>query len=96
MLDVNDIMRPVKPFLRAAKLAEAQLGRAIPQLPFRPRRLIWHRGGRPWADVELTLQIHTGCGLVRLRYDVDHRARRTGPQEHVVQIVSTPCRFGGV
>ena len=44
-------------------------------------------------EVELTLYLQHG--VATLRYDVAYVSRRTGPQRQRVDLVSTPCRFGG-
>jgi hypothetical protein len=64
-------MHPLKPVLQAVGIAGAQTGTAIPELPFKPRRLTWSRDGSPWAEVEITLLIHAdwalpGCAITSI------------------------------
>ena len=51
---------------------------------------------RPWATVTVFLHLGLERGSARLIYNVDHRSRATGPQDQRVEMVTTPCRFGGV
>lgn len=64
----------------------------------RPARVTWgwRRGGEPWAKVAIEMALGRGSGQARLLFDVNHASRRTGPQDQRVEIVATPCRFGGV
>lgn len=45
--------------------------------------------------LRLDLDHGAGTGSLTLQYDVQHATAATGPQRHSVQMVSTPCRFGG-
>jgi hypothetical protein len=89
-LDINRVIRPVAKALRGRDLpgdAEVRVG----------RRWWWtrHSEAEPWAEVEVALNLYREHGFATLRYNVEHWSRRTGPQAQRVQIVSTPCRFGG-
>ncbi|MDB5379950.1 MAG: hypothetical protein JWR00_4396, partial [Rubritepida sp.] len=45
-------------------------------------------------SVTLGLTLHHQTGEARLWFDIGH-GRPTGPQQQVVEMESTPCRFGG-
>ena len=49
----------------------------------------------PLAGVQVTLACSGDCATASLRFDIDHLGGRTGPQAQRVDIVSTPCRYGG-
>src|SRR4051812_47362785 len=89
MLDVNSIMQ------WARQPAGLQ---PLPDMPatFKHFTWTWRRDGKPWADVEIALNIGHGFGTARLRYDIRHLTHQTGWQDDTVQLMATPCRFGGV
>lgn len=88
-LDVNRITRAVR-----GKLRDVPEGA---KLEAGPVVWTWTTTGeaKPWARVLLTLRLDRWRGEARLVFDVDHYSRRTGPQDQVVQMETTPCRFGG-
>ncbi len=95
VLDVNVVTRPVMAALRRQGLREMpESGRV--QVP--PCRVTWSRRCErgPWAAVEIALSLGCRTGRAVLRYDVEHTCRPTGPQVQQVEMVATPCRFGGV
>ncbi|WP_244408287.1 hypothetical protein [Roseomonas fluvialis] len=40
--------------------------------------------------------LHADHGTARLQFDIAQPSRRTGPQDQLVTLETTPCRFGGV
>ena len=67
-----------------------------------PLRLPWNAWhwttvgeAKPWATVELQLELRANDGTAWLRYEVEHATRPTGPQHYSVSMTTTPCRFGG-
>lgn len=95
VLDVCWVVRPVTAELRrqrAAPIAERQVVEAG------AKRWTWTRHGdaEPWAAVEVRLSLRQDRGVARLRFDVAHHHRPTGPQDQTVMMEATPCRFGGI
>lgn len=88
-LDVNRVTRAVR-----AKLRDVPEGA---KLEAGPVVWTWTTQGEasPWARVLVLLRLDPWRGEARLVFDVDHYSRRTGPQDQVVQMETTPCRFGG-
>jgi hypothetical protein len=87
-LDVNRVTRPARDALqRAGEGGEASAG----------SEWTWTASGEtaPWARVVVRLRLTRQGGEARLIFDVPHAARRTGAQHQRVQLVTTPCRFGG-
>jgi hypothetical protein len=59
-------------------------------------RLTWRRYGETWASVDASATIdRSGHGALTLRYDIDHYARSTGPQEQRITLIGAPRPFGG-
>ena len=88
-LDVNRVTRGARKTLR-----EAPEGARVIAGP-----MVWswtaHGETTPWARVLVTLRLDRWRGEARLVFDVDHYSRCTGPQDQTVQMITTPCRFGG-
>ncbi len=88
-LDVNRITRDAR-----GKLRDAPEGARLEAGP-----MVWtwttHGEAAPWARVLVTLRLDHWRGEARLLFDVNHASRRTGPQDQVVQMETTPCPFGG-
>lgn len=91
VLDINRIMRPVVRATRGNGRSDGAGVRA------NSMRFSWtrHTEVEPWAEVSVSLLMHQDEGTATLHFDVAHWSRRTGPRVQRVQIVSTPCRFGG-
>lgn len=87
-LDVNRITRGVRDNLRG--LTDGQ--RITTSFAW-----TWAASGdaSPWASVLVTLTLDPWRGHARLRFDVDHAHRRTGPQDQTIQMETSPCRYGG-
>ena len=47
------------------------------------------------GQAEVSLALRREHAVATLRFDIEHWSNRTGPQAQRVDIVSTPCRFGG-
>jgi hypothetical protein len=88
-LDVNRVTREARQQLR-----EVPEGAKLEAAP-----IMWtwtaHDEAKPRARVLVVLRLDHWRGEARLQFDVDHYSRRTGPQDQVVQMETTPCRFGG-
>ena len=94
MLDAAAVVRPVRDALRRAGLGAVPEGRWLDDLP--EQRVVWSRGGEPWAEVEVRLRLGPDWGAARLRHDIRHVTRPTGPQHQTVALTATRCRFGGL
>jgi hypothetical protein len=94
VLGIDDVTRPFRKAMRAQGFQSVPDGQYVeaPWLQWR-----WTRYGetRPWAVVQIRLELRARDGTAWLRYDVDHDSRPTGPQHYPVTLVTTPCRFGG-
>jgi hypothetical protein len=68
----------------------------VVELPW--RSLQWTQSGddEPFAVVEFQLKLGADGGTARLRYDVNHSSRPTGPREQLISMATTPCPFGGM
>lgn len=95
VLDVCDVVRPVAHALRRQRLAPIAKGQ---QIQVGPRQWEWTRHGEaePWAEVAVQLSLRHDRGEARLSFNVAHHYRPTGPQVQTVQMLQTPCHFGGV
>lgn len=91
VLDINRVLRPVMKALDGRDLPPDARVRAGPW------RLWLARQGQAelGASVEVALTLYRQHGFATLRYDLEHVSRRTGPQAQQVELVSTPCRYGG-
>src|SRR5689334_12670859 len=91
VLDINRVMRPVARALRGCDLPDEAEIRGLTM------RFTWTSQGEaePWAEVEMALALGREHGVATLLFDIEHLSCDTGPQVQRVQIVSTPCRFGG-
>jgi hypothetical protein len=87
-------MRSVRHAMRKLGMRGISNGQ-IAVLPWQTRQWIRRDDAEPWAIVEYRLELRASDGTAWLRYDVDHFSCRTGPQGYPVQMVATPCRFGG-
>jgi hypothetical protein len=95
VLDICAVVRPVTTELRQQRLGpitERQIVEAG------AKRWTWtrHDEAKPWAMVEVRLSLRQDRGLARLTFNVPHHHRPTGPQDQTVELVATPCPFGGV
>lgn len=88
-LNVNRVTRAVRSALR-----DLPEGRG---LTAGPSVWSWTAPGETvlCARVLVTLRLDHWRGEARLQFDVDHWSRKTGPQDQVVQMETTPCRYGG-
>lgn len=88
-LDVNRVTRAAR-----AALRNMPEGRPITA---GPSVWNWTMPGEavPWARVLVSLRLDRWHGEARLKFDVDHGSRKTGLQDQVVQMETTPCQFGG-
>ena len=95
VLSADHVTRLVREAMREIQMQTIPDGRLL-NIPWQKFR--WTRSGEsePWAEVEIRLELRTYGGTARLRYDVDHISRATGPQHYAVLMVTTPCRFGGL
>lgn len=60
------------------------------------KRMTWSRDGEPWAIADLDVSINSeGAGWMRLRYDIEHYSRSTGPQDRRIDLIGLPRKFGG-
>lgn len=95
VLSANAMTRPVRKAMRQMGIHGISPGKPI-EFPW--RRWTWTRQGEdePWAAVEFQLVLEAFGGTTRLRYEVDHFSKPTWPQRQSIDMVITPCRFGGV
>jgi hypothetical protein len=70
-------------------------GRVV-ELPWRSLQWTQSSDDEPFAVVEFQLKLGVDGGTARLRYDVNHSSRPTGPREQSIAMATTPCPFGGV
>ncbi len=94
VLSVDAITRPIREEMRRLGFQAIPEDRRI-DIPWCALRWTRHGETEPWAEVEFRLELRPHGGTAWLRYDIDHDSGPTGPQEYPVQMVTTPCRFGG-
>ena len=99
VLDVDQIIRPIRRVMRKLGISEIPDGRV---LEHSWRAFRWTYGGdaEPWATVGYRIELRSHGGTVWLRYDVDHHSLRTGPQKHRITVErrlarSEACAGGG-
>lgn len=89
LLDINEAIRFAKTF--PTRLVGGEV------MTVGSSRVMWTTVGQeqPWAAATLTLMLAEEHGHARLTFDISHASCRTGPQDQLVHLESTPCRFGG-
>ena len=76
VLDINQVMRALADALRRHPRSDDAETRTY-SLGF---SWSWRAEPAPWAEVTVSLALHRDEGTATLRFDVDHRSLRTGPQ----------------
>lgn len=87
-LDVNHVMRGMRERLRGTPQGE-RVGASMVWS--------WTRSGEgaPMAQAVVTVVVDHWRGHARLQFDVAHWSQSTGQQDQTVQMVTSPCRYGG-
>lgn len=95
VLDVNRLLTPIMRAIRQSGLSDVPADRTVTLGPFVRR---WTREGdtAPLAELSIIVTLGACWGEVVLDYNIEHLTQPTGLQRQRVELIATPCRFGGV